>query len=66
MYLNYFKTEENTEGDNEPIGIILSAEKHDIKMEYAMGGISNQMFVSKYQLYLPKPEELAAELEKLL
>jgi hypothetical protein len=35
-------------------------------MEYAMGGISNQMFVSKYQLYLQKPEELAAELEKLL
>ncbi len=66
MYLNYFKTEENTEGDNEPIGIILSAEKNDIKMEYAMGGISNQMFVSKYQLYLPKIEELEFELEKLL
>lgn len=66
MYLNYFKTEENTEGDNEPIGIILSAEKNDIKMEYAMGGISNQMFVSKYQLYLPKPRELEAEIEKLL
>jgi predicted nuclease of restriction endonuclease-like (RecB) superfamily len=56
----------NTEGDNEPIGIILSAEKNDIKMEYAMGGISNQMFVSKYQLYLPKPEELEAEIENFL
>ncbi|MEI6728619.1 MAG: PDDEXK nuclease domain-containing protein [bacterium] len=66
MYLNYFKAEENTEGDNEPIGIILSAEKNDIKMEYAMGGISNQMFVSKYQLYLPNPEELEAEIEKFL
>ena len=66
MYLNYFKVEENTEGDNEPIGIILSAEKNDIKMEYAMGGISNQMFVSKYQLYLPNPKELEAEIEKFL
>lgn len=66
MYLNYFKTEENTQGDNEPIGIILSAAKNDIKMEYAMGGISNQMFVSQYQLYLPKPEELEAEIEKFL
>lgn len=66
MYLNYFKMEENTKGDNEPIGIILSAEKNDIKMEYAMGGISNQMFVSKYQLYLPKPEEIEAEIEKFL
>ncbi len=66
MYLNYFKAEENTEGDNEPIGIIMSAEKNDIKMEYAMGGISNQMFTSKYQLYLPKLEELEAEIEKIL
>lgn len=66
MYLNYFKTEENTEGDNEPIGIILTAEKNDIKMEYAMGGITNQMFVTRYQLYLPKPEELEAEIGKYL
>jgi hypothetical protein len=58
MYLNYFKTEENVEGDNDPIGIILSAEKNDIKMEYALGGISNTLFVSKYQLYLPTKEEL--------
>ena len=66
MYLNYFKTEENVEGDNEPIGIVLSAEKNDIKMEYALGGISNQLFVSKYQVYLPNKEELEHELERLL
>jgi len=35
MYLNYFKTEENMQDDNEPAGIILSAEKNDIKVEYA-------------------------------
>lgn len=66
MYLNYFKAEENMEGDNEPIGIILSAEKHQVKMEYALGGISNQLFVSKYQLYLPNKEELEEELARLL
>ena len=66
MYLNYFKTEENVEEDNDPIGIVLSAEKHDIKMEYALGGISNQLFVSKYQVYLPNKEELEHELERLL
>jgi hypothetical protein len=44
----------------------VSAEKNDIKMEYAMGGITNQMFVSKYQLYLPKLEELELEIEKFL
>jgi predicted nuclease of restriction endonuclease-like (RecB) superfamily len=66
MYLNYFKTEENVDEDNEPIGIILSAEKHEIKMEYALGGLSNQLFVSKYQLYLPDKKEMELEIEKFL
>jgi hypothetical protein len=66
MYLNYFKAEENVEGDNEPIGIILSAQKSEVKMGYALGGLSNQLFVSKYQMYLPKKEELENELARLL
>lgn len=66
MYLNYFKTEENTKDDNDPIGIILSAEKEHISVQYALGGISNKLFVSKYQLYLPKKDELEAEVKKLM
>lgn len=58
MYLNYFKTEENVENDNEPIGIILSAEKDEVLVEFATGGISNKIFVSKYQLYLPDKKQL--------
>jgi predicted nuclease of restriction endonuclease-like (RecB) superfamily len=58
LYLNYFKTEENVEGDNEPIGIILSAEKDEVLVEFATGGISNKIFVSKYQLYLPDKKQL--------
>ncbi|MEI6886956.1 MAG: PDDEXK nuclease domain-containing protein [bacterium] len=66
MYLNYFKAEEKTQDENDPIGIILSAEKEEIKMEYALGGISNKLFVSKYQTYLPKKELLEKEIRKLL
>ncbi len=66
LYLNYFKTEENTEGDNEPIGIILSAEKDEILVEYAMGGISNKIFVSQYQLYLPEKEMLQEKVNSLM
>jgi hypothetical protein len=66
MYLNYFKAEENVESDNEPIGIVLAKDKDEILVEYAMGSISNQLFVSKYQMYLPKAEELKAELERLI
>lgn len=58
MYLNYFKKEEMTEGDNEPIGIILAKDKEHAMVEYALGWITNQLFVSKYQLYLPNKEEL--------
>lgn len=50
----------------EPIGIILSAEKEHISVQYALGGISNKLFVSKYQLYLPKKEELEKEVKKIL
>lgn len=35
-------------------------------MEYALEGITNQLFVARYQLYLPKREELQAQLDKLL
>lgn len=58
MYLNYFKNEENTETDNPPIGIILAADKDEIMVEYALGGISNKLFVSKYKIYLPNKLQL--------
>lgn len=66
LYLNYFRKEENAADDNEPIGIILSAEKDDIMVEYAMGGISNKIFVSKYQLYLPDKDLLKKKVKELL
>jgi len=62
LYLNYFKKEENTEGDNEPIGIILGAHKNQILVEYATDSISNKVLLSKYQLYLPQKEELQNQL----
>ncbi len=66
MYLNYFAKEENVDGDNIPIGIVLGAYKDHILVEYATENISNQLFVSKYQLYLPDKKQLSEELEKLL
>lgn len=66
LYLNYFRKEENTEGDQEPIGIVLGAYKDHILVEYATENISNQLFVSKYQLYLPEKEQLERELGRLL
>ncbi len=66
MYVNYFHTEENMPDDNPPIGIILSARKNDVMVEYALGGITNNLFVSRYQLYLPDKQQLQEKVEEIL
>lgn len=66
FYLNYYRAEMNTEGDTEPIGIILGSKSNKLTMQYALQGISNQLFVSRYQLYLPEREQLEAEFQRFL
>ena len=66
LYLNYFQTEICQPDDNPPISIVLGARKEELLMEYALQGITNQLFAAKYQLYLPKREELQAQLDALL
>ena len=66
LYLNYFKTEICQPDDNPPIGIVLGTRKDELLMEYALESIANQLFVARYQLYMPKREELQAQLDKLL
>jgi hypothetical protein len=58
LYLGYFAKEENTEKDNPPIGIILTKNKDELLVEYATYGMSSQLFVSQYQLYLPDKADL--------
>lgn len=66
MYLGYFENEENTAGDNPPIGIVLAKEKDELLVQYALHNISSQLFVNKYQFYLPNREELRAVIEEQL
>lgn len=66
MYLNYYKAEVNDEMDNEPIGIILCTNKDSIQAEYALGSLSNQIFASKYTLYIPDREQLEEQVERVV
>ena len=66
LYLNYFKTEVCQPDDNPPVGIVLGAKKDELLMEYALQGVTNQLFAARYQLYLPKREELQAQLDTIL
>ncbi len=63
VYLNYFREEEMTEGDNLPIGIILCSHKNETLVKYATGNVSQQMFVSKYSVNLPNEEEIRKLIE---
>jgi predicted nuclease of restriction endonuclease-like (RecB) superfamily len=54
------------EGDNPPIGIIFTRNKDELLVEYATYQMNSQLFVQKYQLYLPDREELRRELELTL
>lgn len=66
MYLNYYEQVVNSEGDGKPIGIIMCAEKDNVMLEYALGGLSNNIFASTYTYYIPNKEELINEVEKVL
>ena len=58
VYLNYYREQEMTPGDNPPVGLILCAQKNDTLVRYATSGLSEQLFVSKYQVNLPTEVEL--------
>lgn len=66
MYLNYYQSEVNDEIDNAPIGIILCTDKDNVVAEYALGGLSNQIFASKYTLYIPDKQRLVDEVESVI
>lgn len=66
MYLNYYENEVNDDTDNKPIGILLCTDKDAVTAEYALGGLSNNIFASKYTYYIPQKESLIAEVEKVI
>jgi len=57
-YVSWYRKNMMLEGDNPPIGILLCTHKNHSLVEYALAGMDNQLFVSKYLLELPKREEI--------
>jgi len=66
LYLGYYEKEINDETDNQPIGIILSEQKDDIMVEYAMLNDTSKLLVSEYQLYLPDREALKRKVKEII
>ena len=65
-YVRWYQKNVKTDGDNPPIGILLCTDKDHALMEYALAGMDDQLFVSKYQLALPNKEEMQKFLEDKL
>lgn len=58
MYVNYYKKTQMIDGENEPIGILLCADKDDAVVEMTLGDDIKNVYASKYLTYLPTKEEL--------
>ena len=63
-YVSWYKQNMMTEGDNPPVGLLLCTQKDHPLVEYALAGMDNHLFVSKYQLELPNTEKLTAFIEE--
>jgi len=63
-YVSWFKKNVMLEGDNPPVGILLCTQKDHALVEYALAGMDNNLFVSKYLLELPKKEEMQKFIEE--
>ncbi len=63
-YVSWFKKNMMTEGDNPPIGILLCTNKNHALAEYAIAGMDNTIFVSRYMLQLPKKDDIERFIEE--
>lgn len=63
-YVSWFKKNEMNPGDRPPLGILLCTEKNHALAQYALAGMANRLFVSQYQLQLPKRHEIEAFMEQ--
>lgn len=65
-YVNWYRQNMMTPGDNPPVGLLLCTHKNHALVEYALAGMDNQLFISKYQLELPPKEQMQAFLDTQL
>lgn len=65
-YVSWYRRNVMLEGDNYPVGLLLCTGKDHALVEYALAGMDNQLFVSRYQLELPRKEDIEAFLREQL
>ena len=64
MYVRVFDEQQRQAGDNPTLGLILCSERNEAVARYSLLADSEQLFASRYRLWLPTEEELKVELER--
>ena len=64
FYVNWFKANMMSPGDNPPVGILLCSDKDGAEVEFATAGMDQKLFVSRYLEALPSVKQLKAFLER--
>jgi len=65
MYVRMYDKLKRTQGDNPTIGIILCEEKDKAEVKFSILNDNEQLFATKYKLYIPSEEELIREITQI-
>jgi hypothetical protein len=65
MYVRIYDKTKRLEGDNPTIGIILCEEKDKTEVKFSILNDNEQLFATKYRLYIPSEEELVREIAQI-
>lgn len=64
-YVAYYKKHEMTPGDQPPVGILLCTRKNEALVEFALGDMTNQLFVSRYAVEMPDKKAMESFLKQI-
>ena len=65
-YLNWYKVHKRYSWEKDPIGIIICRNKGTEEVYYALGSISNHIFISEYKVKLPSETDIKDTFEKVM
>lgn len=59
LAVNYVRKTDRYENENDPVGLLLCTDRDETTARYALGGLEQKIFVSRYRMTLPDEEEIA-------
>jgi hypothetical protein len=64
-YLNYYRENKKYPWEKDPVGIIICGDQGREEAHYALGSITNHIFIAEYKIKLPSEREIARKISGL-